>query len=284
LEKAISLSDAYPIHFFELDQLYEWAGTAPEKRLAMLEKHHAAVLRRDDALSREIGLKIFMGKYDDAIELMTGRQFNVWEGGARFGVFDYWTDAHLLRGQAKFTAKKYAEALADYQAAVDFPPNLQVAKMRRGARTAEASYWIATAYEALGDREKAKEAFRESAAEPSRIGQDDLLPAFDRSVFSFYRGLSLKKLRQNDKATAIFRELIESGGNSLDRSLDADFFSKFGERQSPRARLASAHYTIGLGRLGLGETDKAKDQFSEALKAKPDHLGAKIALEGIIKE
>ena len=41
LEKAISLSDNYPVHFFELDQLYEWAGIPPEKRLAMLENHHA---------------------------------------------------------------------------------------------------------------------------------------------------------------------------------------------------------------------------------------------------
>ena len=38
--------------------------------------------KRDDALSREIGLKIFAGKYDDAIALMTGRTFSVWEGGS----------------------------------------------------------------------------------------------------------------------------------------------------------------------------------------------------------
>ena len=281
LEKAISLSDKYPIHFFELDQLYEWAGTAPEKRLAMLEKHHAAVVRRDDALSREIGLKIIAGKYDEAIELMTGRQFNVWEGGARFGVFDHWTDAHLLRGHANFAAKKYSEALADYQAAIDFPPNLQVAKTRWGGRTVECSYWIATAYEALGDKEKANALFQESAADPQHTGEEDVLPTSDRSVLSYYRGLSLKKLGENDKADGIFRQLIESGSSSFDRAASTDFFSKFSDRQSPRARAASAHYTIGLGRLGLGETEKARDEFSQALKARPDHLGAKLALEGV---
>ncbi len=168
LEKAISLSDDYPMHFFELDQLYETAGTAPEKRLAMMENHHAAVLKRDDALSREIGLKVFMGKYDEAIELMTGRQFNVWEGGARFGVYDSWTDAHLLRGHKNFADKKYAEALADYKAAIEFPANLQVARTRRGGRAAEVTYWIALAYEALGEQEKAKASFQESAAELPR--------------------------------------------------------------------------------------------------------------------
>jgi tetratricopeptide (TPR) repeat protein len=281
LEKVISLSDNYPIHFFELDQYYEWAGTPPEKRLAMLENHHAAVVKRDDALSREIGLKIFAGKYDEAIKLMTGRQFNVWEGGARFGVFDYWTDAHLLRGHENFAAKKYAEALADYQAAIDFPATLQVAKTRRGGRTTEVSYWIATAYEALGDKDKAKTTFQESAAELPRGVQDDVLPSSDRSVLSYYRALSLKKLGEIDKAAEIFQQLITSGNNSLDRGMDTDFFSKFGERQSQRARVASAHYLVGLGRLGLGETQKAKDEFTQALKVKPDHLGAKIALDGL---
>jgi Tfp pilus assembly protein PilF len=73
--------------------------------------------------------------------------------------------------------------------------------------------------------------------------------------------------------------LIESGNDSLDRGSSTDFFSKFGERQSQRNRVASAHYIVGLGLLELGDTQKAKDQFNEALKAKPDHLGAKIALE-----
>ena len=75
--------------------------------------------------------------------------------------------------------------------------------------------------------------------------------------------------------------MIESGNNSLDRGASADFFSKFGERQSQRSRVASAHYIVGLGRLGLGETEKAKDEFNQALKARPDHLGAKMALEGL---
>jgi tetratricopeptide (TPR) repeat protein len=210
---------------------------------------------------------------------MTGRQFNVWEGGARFGVYDCWTDAHLLRGHENFAAKKYTAALADYQAAIDFPVNLQVAKTRRGGRATEVAYWIATAYEALGNQEKAKASFQESAAELPRTGQDDVLPASDRSVLSYYRALSLKKLGEDDKAAAVFQQLVASGNDSLDRGASTDFFSKFGERQSQRNRVASAHYIVGLGRLGLGESQKAKDEFNQALKAKPDHLGAKIALE-----
>jgi hypothetical protein len=34
----------------------------------------------------------------------------------------------------------------------------------------------------------------------------------------------------------------------------------------------------GLGQLGLGEKDKAKQEFSLALQASPDHWAAKTAL------
>ena len=114
-----------------------------------------------------------------------------------------------------------------------------------------------------------------------RTGQDDVLPTSDRTVLSYYRAMSLKKLGENEKAAAIFKQLVDSGNEMVDRRSGSDFFSKFGERQSQRTRLASAHYIAGLGHLGLGETEKAKEEFNQALKAKPDHLGAKLTLKGL---
>ena len=75
LEKAVALPDKYARHFEELDELYAKAGKPPEQRLALLEQSQAIVAKRDDALSREIGLKVFVGKYDEAIQLMTRRVF-----------------------------------------------------------------------------------------------------------------------------------------------------------------------------------------------------------------
>ena len=271
LEKAVSLDGKYAIHFFELDQLYEAAGTAPEKRLAILEKNHATVAERDDALSREISLKVCMGKYDDAIELMKGRRFNIWEGGARFNINDCWTDAHLLRGHQEFAAGRYKEALADYQASVEFPENLRASRTRGGGRDAEVDYWIATAYEALGDHQNAEKFWIES----SSAGR----PRGGRSVQRFYQALSLQKLGKKENVEEIFQDLVESGNEALQRtSSNIDFFAKFGEQQSQRSRLANAHYMAGLGYLGLNEKDKARQEFKQALEASPDHLGAKTML------
>jgi Tfp pilus assembly protein PilF len=46
----------------------------------------------------------------------------------------------------------------------------------------------------------------------------------------------------------------------------ADFFAKFGDRQSPQMRRAQAHFVRGLGRLGAGDKAGAKRDFDEAVK------------------
>jgi len=79
LEQAVASNRKYAMHFAELDELYADTGKSPEQRLALLEQNHSVMLKRDDALSREIGLKVFAGKYDEAIQLMTGRKFSVWK-------------------------------------------------------------------------------------------------------------------------------------------------------------------------------------------------------------
>jgi tetratricopeptide (TPR) repeat protein len=273
LEKAVSFGNKYAIHFFELDELYEAAGTAPEKRLVILEKNHKTVTERDDSLSREISLKVCMGKYDEAIELLQGRSFNVWEGGARFNVNDCWTDAHLLRGHRHFAAGRYKEALADYQASLEFPDNLRASRSRGDGRNAEVDYWIATAYEALGDRDNAEKFWTESSSSSGGRSRGG------RSAQRYYQALSLAKLGKKEDVEEIFQSLVESGKEELERtSSQIDFFAKFGEQQSQRSRLANAHYMAGLGYLGLNEKDKARQEFSQALEAGPDHLGAKTML------
>src|SRR5690606_9382611 len=114
LERAVACPTKYALHFAELDDLYSAARVDPARRLALLEANHDVVARRDDALSKEIGLKVLAGKLDEAIALMTGRTFAVWEGG-RLAVAEHWVDAHVLRARRSLAAKRYADALADLE-------------------------------------------------------------------------------------------------------------------------------------------------------------------------
>jgi tetratricopeptide (TPR) repeat protein len=282
METAVSLTDRYPIHFFELDRLYEAAGRPPEDRLAMLERHYASVIKRDDATARTVNLKIFMGKSDEAIELMTNRVFDIWEGGVRFNPGDAWTDAHLQRGRQRLASRSYRDALADFEAALNFPANLRAERPEGAAtRQPEVSYWIAVAQEALGHPEEAREAWQEAATLdflPSPRGSGEVSAA--SGIQLYHQALALRELGHEEQSVAIFREIRQAGQALLDRSSTGiGFFSSFGERQSQRAQLASGLHLVGLGDLGLGEEEMARDRFGQALAASPDHLGAKTALD-----
>ena len=253
LEKAVSLEPKYALHFTELDELYEAAGAAPEKRLAMLEQNHGVVAGRDDAVAREVALKVALGKYDDAIRLMTGRRFSVWEG-ANLNVADDWTDAHLLRGQQSLAAQRYEQALADFQAAAKIPDNLPAERI--GGREAEADYWIGGAHEAMGNQEQARQFRMKAAAVEGRLN----------GVQLYYKALALQKLGQGDKAKEIFEGLVKPPDES---------------ERSSRARQGQTHYVAGLGYLGLGDKEKGRRELARALELNPANAGAKATLAGL---
>ncbi len=95
-----------------------------------------------------------------------------------------------------------------------------------------------------------------------------------------FKALALRKLGQVKEAETILRVLVESsrgrGGEApIDRSASAT------AQQAQRDRLAFPHYSAGLGFLGLGEKDKARQELTECLKISPDYLGAKSVLESL---
>jgi tetratricopeptide (TPR) repeat protein len=270
LEKAVSLDRKYPLHFTQLDELYETAAVAPEKRLALLEQNHTVVTRRDDSLAREITLKVVMGKYDDAIGLMTGRRFAVWEG-ANLNVADDWTSAHLLRGQQHLAAGRTREALADFQRATKIPDNLPAGGRGGGDRSVESAYYTGAAYEALGDTEHAKEAWTRAATPVNTAGRGGRGPraAAMSPAPSYYRALALQKLGRADEARTVLQQLARL--SVLQQELA-------GSSAQSGALPAVAHYAAGLAHLGMGEKDQARQELNEAIKLNPAYLGARTAL------
>jgi tetratricopeptide (TPR) repeat protein len=261
LEKAIACDKKDPRVYYELDLLYEAGGVLPQKRLKLLEENHRTIIKRDDALSREIALYVLLQQYDRAIELLTSRHFHTWEGGGR--IHNLYVDAHLLRGQKKFKSRRYLEALKDFEAALEYPENLEVGRPKRDRRICQTYFFIGTAHEALGDIQKAREYFEKSAS--VEVG---------RSEFSYYKGLAFKKLGQEDKAKKIFDELKESAKPGP----VVKFFAKFGEEQAHNIKIAQSHYVLGLAYLGKGMQAEAKAEFEKALELNINHLWARVHL------
>jgi tetratricopeptide (TPR) repeat protein len=280
LEKAVSQDRKYPLHFTELDELYEQAGTPIEKRLPLFEKNRDVVASRDDSENRAIALKIAAGQYDEAIKMMTGRPFAIVEG-ANLNTAEHWTNAHIYRSQAHIAAKRYKDALADLRTAVTIPSNLPSGLgfgEGGGARTSEVAYWTAVAYEQMGDSAKATESWKQ-ASMPIQASTTALANAAQ----SYYRGLSLQKLGRNDEARALFQSLVDAGLNAIRQPPPAATGDRRSRRTqvSPRTVLARAHFAAALGYLGLNDHDKARTELKAALDASPDLVGARTTLASL---
>ena len=282
LEKAVQFGGNATV-ISELDKLYEENGVPPAKRLSVMEAHQAAI-NRDEAIAREVNLEIFAGKPDAAIQLLKTRFFRAWEGGGRFSLGDSWINANLALGHRHMTGKQYAEALADYQAALQIPVTLQEAAGDVSGRKSEVSYWIGNAYEAMGEKEKALNSWSEATKPPVSEPPDPRGPFRERASMGgqaagghveqaalYYQALALEKLGQADRAKAIYQQLVDVGAKAPSSAPNK-------ESQRERAQNADAHYLAGLGELGLNRRDLARREFSLALEAVPDHYAALRAL------
>ncbi len=273
----------------ELDQMRAEDGLSSEKRLALIDKNKP-LIDRDDIVAREINLQILAGRYDEAIALIKSRLFRAWEGGPGQSVGDSWVNAMLGRGRQNLANKHYKEALADFQAAGKFPDN--IAEATAGADRAhrsEIGYWTGVACDLMGDRGQAERTWRESGSptpdSPASAGRrggprgNAPLGAGVRVAQSniYYEAMSLLKLGEADRARAMFQQLIDSGTKALAGAPELQGSAS----SAQRIKVGDAHCIIGLGHLGLSDAQRARREFELALQASPDHLAAKVALEGI---
>lgn len=266
-EKAVACNSKEPRLYVELDRLYEVENVPLLKRLALLEKNHQTVVKRNDSFLREIMALVLVGRYDEALDFLTNNHFHVREGGG--GIHDVYVDGHLLRGLSYFKNKKFNKALGDFHKASEYPENLSVGRPKNDRRAPHVAYCIGTAYETLGDAEKAAEFYKRAA---------DQKVTSRRPEARFYQGLCMSKLGQKDSAKKIFEELIDAAKQELSQEASVDVFAKFGQQQTETARKASAHYALGLGYLGKGLLDEARAEFEKAVKLNVSHIWAKAQL------
>jgi tetratricopeptide (TPR) repeat protein len=271
MERALELGPDDPRLYYELDVLYEAGGADAEERLALLERNHETIEDHNDAFSREVVLLTQLGRYDEAIEHMATHHFRRWEGLGN--IHTTYVDAHLLRGMEHVEGGRYAEAIADYEAALEYPANLEVARPYNGGRACQVNYLLGQAHEVASDPEQARAYYEEAATGTRPAG---------RSALDYYQGMAHRKLGRERQARQLFNGLVthaRSRISSLEGDSSLEFFAKFGTRRSPGEQMAAAYYLLGLGYLGSGNTPRATYAFSQALSLNRNHIWARAHLE-----
>ncbi len=273
LEKAVSLGGAYPAHLAELDNLYGVAGEPVAKRLALLEGHRDVIGTDDECLARLVTLETLARKPDASVALLKGHTFNIWEGATQFDTGALWLDAHLVLGRKALSAGRPLDALAAFEAALDFPSNLRAIPWENlGDRSIEVAYWKGIAHEALGQADAARMAWHQaaSAQAPRPMHRNAKADGWERNIQGYYQALAFKKIGQADRADPVFQKLCAGALPSAPPA----------SRPATPVEAARLHYLAGLGHEGLGETPEARTEFEAALKLKPDLLGAELDLAG----
>jgi tetratricopeptide (TPR) repeat protein len=264
LANAIELSPDHPLWYDELLTYYEASGRGPEECLRILAENEEIVRRNVSAPKGLVKLYNLNGKFDHAIRLLDSHHFRTWEGGR--SIYWYHVDAHVLKATELMSEEYYPEAISHLKRAMEYPENLEVGKPTNDERNALVYYLTGLAYEKMDHEELAMEAFAKSAGcENSRAWPD----------LDYYQGLSFTKLGEPEKATEKFNELesraermLEEGRSESGIGIDED--GSAGTMKS----VSEGYYLLGLAYLGKGDSQRAQEMFTEAVKRNQYNLWA----------
>ncbi|HVT90709.1 MAG TPA: DUF5107 domain-containing protein [Tepidisphaeraceae bacterium] len=257
---------------YERDQLWKRLGVSPQKRLGELEKRRDLVDRRDDLTIELAALYNQTHRHDQALELMTRRHFQPWEGGegAALGQF---VRTHLSLGRIALNELHPDVAEAHFRQALHPPQNLGEAKHLL-ANQSDIHYWLGIALDAQ-DRSKEAHAHWRDAATFKGDFQSMSVRVF--SEMTYYSALSMQRLGQKRQAKGLFKKLlaharalygaparIEYFATSLPTMLLFNDVLEYRQQTTALFMEAQAH-------LGLGSLAKSRSTLRQVLKRDPNH-------------
>ena len=277
LEKAFLLDETDARVLMELDQLYKIMGKPYKERLEFLEKHLALTESRDDLYLERIALYNNLENFEKSKALLAQRKFHPWEGGEG-KVLGQFILGYTELAKKAILDKDYEKALQLLSSLEKYPKNLGEGKLYN-AQENDVYFLKALVLEGLGDIEEAKNYFLKATigiSEPVQaIYYNDPQP--DKI---FYQGLAWYKLNESDKAKAIYKKFIDFGREHYNDEVKIDYFAVslpdllVFDLDLDKRNKNHAQYLIGLGYLGLGEYDRAKEELEKVVEADINHQGA----------
>ena len=192
-EKALALDPSESSFYVALDRLYKELDR-PEARKALFRSAPREVMQDFTVLLRKAEYFIDTGDYTRALSILRTHTFLPWEG---------WKGAHTLyvkalRARAKkfMEGGKYRKAIADIEAAMEYPENLGTGKPYDPDYVWE-YFHLAECRHALGDSRRSREFYEKTVSETRRT-----YPAAVRM-----RAEALERLGKKDEAEKLRRKL-----------------------------------------------------------------------------
>lgn len=165
-EKALGLNPKNYDLYLHLDDLYK-AQALPEKRASLLARIQALDEPREDVRKRKVAILVDLGRYEEALHIMTSEQFVPLEMDQSF--HDLYARAWMQSAEAHLGSGQVEAAISDYQKALEYPDNLGVGKPTTMSQ-AEIFYKLGCAYELMGNYSEGLAAWQSAAKEHHPYG------------------------------------------------------------------------------------------------------------------
>lgn len=277
LEAAFALDESDARIFLELDQLYKKLRRTPEERLAMFEKHTDIIMDRDDLLIEYITLLNSTGQHEKAHEITMGHVFRPWEGAEGKITTQYKVSLREM-ARKKLAEQDAAGAKELLVQALNAPESLGEGHLE-GTKDNDLHYWLGEALERMGEEEGAKAEYSLAL-----IGDNEpagMMYYYDQPAdMILYQGLAWMKMGKVREANSCFYKLIDYGERHLRDQVRIDYFAVslpdfliFEDDLNVRNE-AHCYYLMGLGHLGLGQSDRALEELDQVLARDPGHQNA----------
>lgn len=260
MEKAFHLDETDARILMELDQLYKRMQRPHAERLAFLQQYPALIAQRDDLVLEEITLLNQTGAYEKAKTLLDAHIFHPWEGGEGKVPAQY-QFARVELAKLALKEGRNEEAVQLLEECLVYPHHLGEGKLY-GAQENDFYYFLGCAYDAMGQKEKAKECWEKATLGPTEpaaaLYYNDAKP--DKI---FYQGLALMKLARIDEAKGRFHKLTSYGEKHLFDKVKLDYFAVslpdllIWEDDLEVRNIIHCKYMMALGYCGLGLKDKS---------------------------
>jgi tetratricopeptide (TPR) repeat protein len=166
LERALAINPKNYDLYLHLDDLYKAEGLI-EKRTELLGKIQTLDEPREDVRKRKVNLLVDLGRYEEALKILTTEVFVPLEMDQSF--HDLYVRAWMQRADCHLKTNQIKDAITDYQRALEYPPNLGVGQPTTMAQ-AEIHYQLGCAFETLGMYQKAIAAWQAAAREHHAFG------------------------------------------------------------------------------------------------------------------
>ena len=271
-EKAFRCNPSDARLLYERDQLWKRLGEQPKRRLRELHKFPELVRQRDDLSVELCALYNQTGQPPRALEILTTRKFQPWEGGEGAALGQH-VRTHLALGRTALAQKDFSLARQHFENALASPQNLGEAKHIL-ANQSDIHYWVGVALDALDDKKSAREHWRAGAKFKGDF-QEMSVRAF--SEMTFYSALSWKKLGRKTKAKKLLRDLLVYAQRLRKSQAKIDYFATslpamlLFENNLQFRQETTALFLQAQARLGLGQKSKAKNLLRQVLRRDPSH-------------